>query len=259
VAKRDELAAELAAARSLVGISGRQMGKLLDVNHMTPSRIERGQILPTAEQTLRWLDAAGADDTTRERVMLLLNAAHAEAPTWSRRFRGRTHLQGDVAERERQTIRKRDLQTQVIPGLLQTEEYARALMRLVDMTGEVDVEESVAARLARQRILWEPGRRWEFLIAESVLKWEPEPGEMHWQRVHLDYLSSLETVRIGVVPSAARLVTWSPFVIHDLVDGSRLVTLELNHGPLEVHRAADVAFYERLWERFAGEARPWTT
>lgn len=255
MSSRDDLAAELRALRSMARLSQRKLSERLGVSQPEVWRNEHGATLPPRARVEQWLTVVGADDATRARVLQLTNRAHMEAPSWSHRFRGRTHLQGDVAERERQSTWTRNLETQVIPGLLQTEEYARAVMALVDMTGEVDIDAAVAARLARQQILWEPGRRFEFLIGDWLLDWEPARGVRDEQWLRLDELAMLGSVSIGVFPARTLTRSWSPFVIHDLADGSRMVTLELNHGPLDVFKPADVAIYERLWDRFYEQSR----
>jgi transcriptional regulator with XRE-family HTH domain len=256
VADRRELAAQLATVRSLAGLSQRGMARELGVNQMRVSRIESGETLPSQGLTQRWLQIANVDPTTRGAVMALLYQVHAASPTWSKRIATRGHLQYNVAEQERQAARMYTLETTIIPGLLQTADYARAIIDIADVTGEVNQSEAWAARLERQAILHTPGREFHFLIAEPVLGWEPAPGVMAAQLDRLAQLSQLETVELGIVPSSVPLRSWSPFIIYEPENGEPYVSLELNHGPLDVRGSADVAVYRRLWDRF--HAAAWT-
>lgn len=256
MSKRDELAVALARVRSMAGLSGRAMADRTGTTQGTLWRIEHGKTLPTLDLVKKWLNACSAEDDTRRGVLALLEQAHTDAPSWSRRFAGRAHLQEEEAARERASTRVRNLQTCVVPGLLQTPDYARHVMRLADMTGEVDIPAAVAARMQRQVVLHEPGRRFEFLIAERVLRWAPTPGVMPAQLDRLATLDTLDTVTIGVIPAGTPLITWSPFVIHDPAgDDPVFVTVELNHGLVEVRRPSDVGIYLQRWKAFATVAR----
>jgi transcriptional regulator with XRE-family HTH domain len=251
---RAALGAELKAIRSLAGISQRAMGRRLGVPQMRIARIESGETLPAQPLVERWLKAAAADPETRARVRALLQEAHRTAPTWSKQLAKHGHLQLDIAAQERAAVWIRTLETQIVPGLLQTPEYARKIIEIADMTGEVDVDEAVAARMERQQIL-QSGRRLEFLIAESVLSWEPAPGVLPAQMLRIDELAMLDGVSIGLIPAKVRLRSWSPFIVYTPAEGGPYVSLELNHGPQDVRAAADVEVYERLWAAFAAQAQ----
>ncbi len=82
----------------------------------------------------------------------------------------------------------RNFQPTVIPGLLQTAEYTRSVLALGKTT---DRAAALAARLERQQVLHEPGRRFEFVISEQVLRWAPGPLAQAGQ---IDRLLSLMTL-----------------------------------------------------------------
>ncbi|MEV7777144.1 helix-turn-helix transcriptional regulator [Kitasatospora sp. NPDC088351] len=104
-------------------------------------------------------------------------------------------------------------QLQVVPGLLQTEETARTLITahwppLDDET----VEDRVAARLERQKVLKTPTKSFSFLIEESVLR-RPMGPRPEWsqQLHHLLDVGAARNVNIQVVPSKG---------VHPGIDGS---------------------------------------
>lgn len=248
---RRALAAELRAARSMAGISGRGMAKQLGITQGTIWRIDNGETLPRLDQAERWLDACNVHGDQRDRILDLLGEAHRDAPAWSRRLAGAEHLQRQAAEREQASRRVRNYQPTVIPGLLQTEQYARHVMQLADITGGTDLAAALAARLDRQAILHEDARRFAFVLDEAVLSWWPAPDVAAGQLDRLIALAELDTIDIAVVPRSAAVATpWHNFVIHDPADETPpYVTVETVHDGIEVRDRKDVALYVTLWDR----------
>src|SRR5690606_10021723 len=109
---------------------------------------------------------------------------------------------------------------QLIPGLLQTEAYARALLRAArPELSDSDIERRVRLRMARQPLLTreESPLRLDVLIGEAAL-WRPlgERSVTAGQLDHLRLMCELPNVRIQVVPSDAeyhRGLESGPFVI----------------------------------------------
>jgi transcriptional regulator with XRE-family HTH domain len=97
----------------------------------------------------------------------------------------------------------REYQTQYMPGLLQTESYARALFSLV-ATGK-EAEERIHARLSRQhRFLAPNGPLLVAVLDESCLRnVVGSPEIMHTQYNHLLTVTTLPNIRIQVAPAAA--------------------------------------------------------
>lgn len=252
---RQLLGVELARLRSLAGIGGREMADRLGISQPTLSRFERGVGLPKLAQVRKWLDLTAAPQEARERVLTLIEDAHQESLSWRQLFQDAPgHLQDRERERETAAARVRNFQPTVIPGLLQTAEYARLLIPLVDVTRAVEPAAALAARMDRQEILYDSARRFEFLIAEPVLRWSPgDPQVLAAQLDRLASLATLTTVRIGVVPQVAGVVMpWTNFVLYDEVaDGDPFVAVELVHGQVRVSEPEDVALYRERWERMS--------
>ncbi|WP_327375110.1 helix-turn-helix domain-containing protein [Streptomyces sp. NBC_01216] len=114
-----------------------------------------------------------------------------EHPDWFRRR----------AEMDAQAVALREYQVQVIPGLLQTEEYARALFSRA-ATGN-ELEERVRARLSRQqRFLAEDGPLYLAVLDESCLRnVVSDAALMHAQCGHLLRVGRLPNIRIHVAPT----------------------------------------------------------
>lgn len=214
-------------------------------------RIDSGQRLLSLPEVTRWLDAAEADADVRERVSALAEAALGETRPWRDLVGGEVpHLQGDAAARESAAESVRNFQPTLVPGLLQTAEYARQVLRISDIAGQFDQAAALTARLDRQSVLHEEGRRFAFLLGERALRWSPAPGALAAQLDRLVSLATLDTVAIGVLPDA-RVVgraPWHNFAIWSSPDAPDYVMTELVHGVQEIHDPETVALYVTLWD-----------
>ena len=98
----------------------------------------------------------------------------------------------------------RNFQPGIIPGLLQTAEYAR---RIIEMPTSAPKQSgaAVAARLDRQETLHDRKRHFEFLMTEAALRYRPGPPEvLAAQLDHLAALATLETITFGSSPRMPR-------------------------------------------------------
>jgi transcriptional regulator with XRE-family HTH domain len=248
---RARLGAELRAARTLANLTQRQLAARIEPSQATVTRVERGEVLLSRPVTVAWLEACDANADARARVLALTEAAHNETRPWADAIGGDTlHLQEVARRREADARVVRNYQTSLVPGLLQTAGYARQLLPLADPTGAMDHAAALAARLERQQVLYEPDRRFEFLLEEMVLRWAPGPGVMRAQVDRLLSLATLETVELAVLP-AARIgaMSWHSFMWWEPVDGPPYVTTELLHGGQYVTDATAVASYETVWSQ----------
>lgn len=250
---RRQLGAELRKLRSLAGLSQRVLVEALSSSQAGVSRIEHGETLPTREQVIAWLRTCGVGDDpdVRDRVLGLADAAHGETRSWGDMVPAdESHLQGVARERERSATLIRNCQLTWLPGLLQTAEYARLVIEQTDPGSERDTAAALAARLQRQQILFEKGRRFEFLIAESALLWAPEADVMAAQRDRMLSLATLPDVEIAILP-LHRIGTpaWHSFIVFKAADGSSFVATELVHGGQEISDPDAVSRYTTLWDR----------
>jgi transcriptional regulator with XRE-family HTH domain len=126
----------------------------------------------------------------------------------------------DFAVIETEAVSRCDFEPLLIPGLLQTEEYARALFsaHCPPLTGEI-VEQHIEARLSRQKLLTRtPMVEASFIIGEAALSNTVGSAEvMKAQFQHLLEQGSMHNVEIQVMPANRGL--------HPGLDGS-MVTLE---------------------------------
>lgn len=251
---RVQLGAELRAARTLAGLSQRGLlARLGDTpSQVTLSRMERGETIPDRALADRWLTACNAGPEIRDRVAAMVEAAHNETRSWSDLLGGDTHLQGIARVQDEDAALIRNFQTEWIPGLLQTAEYARLFVPQLDPAGRFDHAQMVADRMARQRILYDDGCRFEFLIGEAALLWSPGLDAMPAQLDRLISAATLSSVELGILPLRREgSLSWGQsFVYREATDDGRAsVTTELLHGGGTLTDPELVALYRALWER----------
>ncbi|MBM0237643.1 XRE family transcriptional regulator [Micromonospora sp. ATA32] len=164
------------------------------------------------------------------------------------------------ADIEREAVALRGYQLSWVPGLLQTEAYARATLAGEALTAQ-EVNELVAARVGRQELLRR--ERPPLLIAvidESVL-YRSSYGDrklMREQCAHLAECAELPSVQIHVVPADVGMYPGlgGPFTIAELSDGGRVAHVDSQAQAQIVEQVGEIATLDRRWERIRGEALP---
>jgi transcriptional regulator with XRE-family HTH domain len=248
-AQRTRLGNELRRLRTLSGLSGADLGRQVKVSQKTISRIERGEALPSLPQITAWARATSAPDDRLPVLTGLLEAAVNEVSTFREKLTsGLAAVQLGIGELEATAVTIRNFQAGVIPGLLQTAEYARRILDMANIQNDADVAAAVAARLDRQQILYEKTRRFEFLITEAALRWHPGAPELLTAQLdHVSAVGTLDTIELGVIPADAEMhtITRCSFIVYeDRNDGEPpVVAVEVPHALLYASDADDVELY----------------
>lgn len=212
-----------------------------------------GLRLPHLREVTGWLEACGADDATRREVLALLNAAHSGSESWvTADPRGPQELVDGLTASARTVW---GFSTAVVPGLLQSAEYARRAIAL-DPARRTDPADALARRMDRQQVLYEPDRSFRFVIAARVLhRGLGDPGVLEVQRAHLRTLAGRPNVEVLALPSDAVVADSVPFTLYaDRPDGPDTVTIEAPHGMVTVAGADEVDVYRGLFDRLAAAA-----
>jgi transcriptional regulator with XRE-family HTH domain len=251
--KRQRLAQELRRLRDVAGVSGRDLAHQIGISQSKVSRIESGTVIPSLPEVTKWGDAVKASPQTRDSLADLTQAAFTEMHTWRAALQRQSHLQDEIREQEDQAQLVRVFQPTLIPGLLQTAEYARRVFTLFDPPySEGDLTMAVAGRLQRQLGLYEESRNFEFLITEAALRCRPGPVKLLLAQLdRIASLSTLENVSIGLIPHNREAVVCPPhgFTLYE-GDGSAadtFVEIEIAHLRLAASDAEDIAVYQRQW------------
>ncbi|MFF2377552.1 DUF5753 domain-containing protein [Streptomyces xiamenensis] len=168
---------------------------------------------------------------------------------------GYAALQRSWGEIEVATRTTRSFQLSCVPGLLQTPDYARAILTRCSqlLQGATDVEDGVAARMDRQRVLQEPsaGRR-HVLLFEGALHHGVAPAPvMRAQIEHLVSATTLPTFTLGIVPQREEQQV---LLSHDFSILDDRVFFELYSGEMCLTLPEEVALYRKVFDTLASGA-----
>lgn len=183
---RDFLAVYLHFLRTKHGYSCARVGKAVNAARQTVSHWESGLRRPDEKQAESLDELYGTGELVS---MLLFYARSAREPDWFKAHVG-LEAKADVIE---------SYECSIVPGLLQTEHYARTVFTL---GGESDVERAVRIRMRRQDALTrlDPPRLWVLLEQEVVERVVGGPVVMGHQLGRLIELSLLPRVVLRIVP-----------------------------------------------------------
>jgi transcriptional regulator with XRE-family HTH domain len=186
-------AAELTAARAKAGLSQNELATRITYSESLVSLIETARRVPSLDFARRCDEAFG---TTGTFARLQQHARMTPLPSWFRPW----------AEIEAIATQLRLFEYAYVPGLLQTEEYARAVLAEQPGIRDDELAEAVAARLDRQSVLNRNGGPplvWA-VIDESVLcRAVGGPKVMHEQLLYVAHMAEQPNITIQIVPLSA--------------------------------------------------------
>jgi len=252
---RESFGRRLRELREPTGLSGKDFAERLGWDPAKVSRFETGKRLPSRDDIHAWAEAVG-QPTAADELLAQLSVIDEMYATWRRQFRaGFGGRQRSSLQVEAHTRQFRIFEPAMVPGLLQTPEYARHVYRvLVELYGLAgDVDEVVALRMERQRVLYEPGHQFHFVIMESALRQSFVPRDvMRAQVDRLVSVSTLKNVALGIVPLDVQLpaAPWHGFWLFD----DRLVQVETVSAELSVSEPEEIKMYAMTFKAFADVA-----
>jgi hypothetical protein len=219
------------------------------------SRIEHGTVTPSAADIQAWCEHCRATDHTAD-LIASLRAVESMFVEWQRMERtGLRMAQESVLPLWERTRRFRAYSSWLIPGAVQTRAYTDAVLRGITRQRGLpdDVDDAVAVRTERQRVLYEGDHRFGILIEESVLRAGVGGAEvMAGQLGHLITAASLPSVSLGVVPMVPGRIRW-PVEDFWIFDDTQ-VNVELVSGWLTLTQPRDIAMYVQTFTDLANEA-----
>ncbi|WP_316529321.1 DUF5753 domain-containing protein [Kitasatospora brasiliensis] len=254
-AARRALAARLGELMRDAGLKGGELSAHCDWHAAKTSRILNARIAPSDSDIRTWCQACGAGDQAAD-LIASNRAVDSLYVEWRRLTRsGLRQAQDARVPLYVRTRHFRAYSSRVVPGALQTKEYAGALLRTVADVRQTpnDVAEAVEARLARSSVVFEGGRRFVAVIEESVLRYRIDDNEvMAGQLGHLLSIMSMPSVSLGIIPFTAARHMW-PTETFNLFD-DRQAGVELLSAQVTVTAPTDLALYAQAFARFASLA-----
>ncbi|GAA0358883.1 helix-turn-helix transcriptional regulator [Actinoallomurus spadix] len=234
--------------RSQVGLTGAQLANRAGITQPTVSKIETGQMLPSTEVTERLAEALGVGDDGRNELFALLRRVDTDIANLRQMPAGPVTRQELVSAREHRSTILECFQSAIVPSLLQTAEYARRALRAAPLEDE-DVARTVAVRIERQDVLYQPGRRFSFVLTEGALRTCPgSPDVMRAQLAKILDVATLENVSVGVVPwfAAVSTLPLHGFALYD----QSAVTVETFSNEFLLEDEHEVAIYRQTFAAF---------
>lgn len=254
-AARNELGARLRELRRAAGLTGQQLAEAFSWPPSKVSKIENGRQAPTDDDVRSWCRATSTEDVAED-LLASLHTLKTRHRDWQHILRaGLAPSQHAAARDEARTRVFRSFQPTMVPGLLQTPEYARTrLEEGAKVWGKrADLDEAVAARMARQVVLYQPVRKFYFVMTESALMNALcSPQAMLVQIDRLMSVSMLPNVRLGIIPFEKRL-TRAPEHGFWVMD-KRLVSVETFSAGLDLTQPQEIDLYMRVFETLALDA-----
>jgi len=253
----------LARWRRRKKIPGQALGDRVGMSQAKISRLETGAVTPDPGDVRTIATALGLPIDEVERLVELAEHSTNQLADWWPTQQSLANRQRDVRQLETASRELRIFQPAVVVGLMQTSEYARALMtslqvgladdRIADSTEAV--AEAVAARMQRNQILEQPGRRFHFVMAEAVLANEVGgPTQMLGQISRIQYIAEQENVTVHIVALDA---VWPipPFHGFSVMD-ERCVLVDLFNTSLISRGRRTVGHYRRVFDALESVGTP---
>lgn len=267
---RKRLSSQLQAARKEAGYSQPEVADEMVWSLSKVMRLESGRTKISITDLRALIAFYGLPD--EKASDLLVSAQEARRQPWWQEYRNllsegfKSYLGYEASA---SVIR--NFEVLFIPGLLQTEEYARAAL---SQSVVPQKEELLDLRMRRQERMLEQstGTELRFLIDEAALsRTVGSPAVMQAQLNHLKSMSVLDHIRVGIIPFSGGLypLLRSPYVVFEFpsAEQDRIVYLENPDGSVILRDKASVGvhrsvedYLEAFWEvenRFAKPVSDW--
>ncbi|WP_404816530.1 helix-turn-helix domain-containing protein [Streptomyces thermolineatus] len=241
---------QLALFRSRAGLTQTELGRLTGYSESSVAAFEHARRIPQPDFVDRadeLLDAGGVLKAGKEFV------EQARYPPFFR----------DFAKLEVDAVSLCSYENQVLPGLLQTEEYARALFRMrVPSLKDEDIEQHVAVRIQRQALLHrDPLPTLGFVVEEAVLR-RPlgGPDVLKRQLKWLVQCAQLRNVEIQVLPTvvAEHAGVAGPMVVLETPEHRQLAYVEVQDQSILIAKPEQVSVLSQRYGIIRAQAlTPW--
>lgn len=252
---RASLGIRLRDIRRDAGLSGIQLAQLAGWLSSKVSKIEHGKQTPSEDDLRVWCEHCHALDELPD-LTASVRSIETQFSEWRRIMRSGTRRRQQASATVYERARLfRIYEPAVVPGLLQTRDYAVAVLAsFIDFVRVPDdAEAGATARLERQRVLTHGDRRFHMVLGEQALHTNVGGVEvMTGQLEHLLTVLRMPRLRLGVIPAGApyRVPLNNGFWILD----EALVQFDTYSAELSLIRPDEIALYGRAFERLSALA-----
>lgn len=251
---RRVLGVRLRELRESARLSGRALATIAEWDASKVSKIEHGKQMPSEDDLATWCRLTDADLALPDLIATArnINAAYIE---WRRiAASGHAGRQRQSIKTEAETKLVRGYDALILPGLLQTRDYAEAIIsRCIGfLGGPDDLADAVAMRLKRQRVLHAGLHRFHFLIGEPALHTSVGDESIRLAQLeHLLEVMTLPRLMVGIVPVTAEFFyETTNFLMYD----RRMVQVETISAELTITQPRELVLYEKAFQALAERA-----
>ncbi len=254
------LATELRRLRGAAQLSREQVEEQTGINQGTLYRLETARARPQRRTLTALLDLYGADDQLR--ADLLAIARGADDQGWLQPYQSALpEVYAAYISFEDEARSVRNYESLFVPGLLQTEDYARAVITgTLPTATEAEVEQRVRARMERQRLLDrdDPLEFWAVVDEAALRRLVGGQRVMQAQAAHLLDAARKPNVTVQVIPFEAGAHpgmpgSFSHLEFKDPLD-PELVHIDTMAGDLFVEGEADIRRYRSMFDHLRAVA-----
>lgn len=244
-----ELGEGLRRAMEQAGLNGRQVAHLLGWSGSRVSRLLSGKRGGSEVDVSAFLAVCRVTGTERDRLLELCREQHT--PGWLQQHGSRLPRQlVTLIDYEVTATRIEDFQALVLPGLLQTGDYARAVISHVANVTPDEIDNMVAARLARQSLFsrYNPPSC-TYYVPESVLRLPVGGAAVMSEQLHHLLLMSARSylvLRILPVSLGAHAATAGSFKLMEFTGLRPVVHLESATSSLFLETPEEIQVYRRI-------------
>ena len=253
---QEALGVRLREIRKDAGLSGRAIAAATGQHFTRVSKLEHGVQAPSDKDIRDWCRACGAEDQIPDLIATarIVRSAYLEFRRQARAGMRRVLGAHTVSLYERASL-FRIYEHNVIPGLLQTAAYCAAMLSFwIDFLDTPDdLDAAVAARMERQRVIYQADKRFVVILEEQALRtWFGNAEVQAGQLGRLLETMSIPTVSLAIIPMMTEraAVASAGFWIFD----ESLVALETPTASIEVTRPQEIELYARMFEHLKATA-----
>ncbi|MGC9539521.1 helix-turn-helix domain-containing protein [Streptomyces sp. UG1] len=261
-AARAAIATRLDEIRRDAGLSGLELATRCGWHKSKASRIARAKTAPSDADIRAWCRACGAQDQAADLVSAS-RTAESMYVQWRQIHRdGMRRVHEKTVPLYERTTHFRVYASNLVPGMLQTADYATGLLRsITEFQGTPDdVADAVQARLNRSRVVREGNHRFALLLEEAVLHYRvTDDAAMVEQLRHLLEIMSRPNVSLGIIPFTARRTVW-PLEAFYAFDEAQ-VAIETLTAEVNITAPGEIRMYLKAFAElsrtavYGGEAR----
>ncbi|HET9971589.1 MAG TPA: helix-turn-helix transcriptional regulator [Streptosporangiaceae bacterium] len=253
---QEALGARLREIRKDAGLSARALAAATGQHFTRVSKIEHGVQAPSDQDIRDWCSACSAEEQVPD---LIATARAVQSAYLEFRRQARAGMKRVLGAHTVSLYERIDLfriyEHNVVPGLFQTAAYCSAMLSFwigfLDVPDDLDA--AVAARMERQRVLYQTGKRFAVILEEQALRtWFGSAEVQAGQLGRLLEVMSIPTVSLGIIPMMTERggVPSAGFWIFD----DSLVALETPTASIEVTRPHEIELYARMFDHLESSA-----